>query len=335
MTMLPVIRAAELPVCPPEHRWLIEGLWADEAVGIVGGEPKCGKSFLALDMVVAVAGGVPCLRRFPSARQGPVLLYAAEDALHLVRTRLEGICRAAQVTLADLPIHVITAPSLRLDLADDCQQLQATIAVVRPILLVLDPFVRLHRIDENAASEVAPVLAYLRELQRRFGLAVVVVHHARKGAHAVRAGQALRGSSEFHAWGDSNLYLRRTEDRLLLSIEHRAAPSSNGLPLALSTVDDVLGLHIVEAPPQTPPLRPSAMQILEQVLEHADRPLTLAELRQACRLRTARVCQALTTLTAQGRVQKTAAGYLIAAPTSVAGDPFPAAPLHGPGNGNG
>ena len=30
--MLPVIRADELPVCPPEHRWLIESLWADGRV---------------------------------------------------------------------------------------------------------------------------------------------------------------------------------------------------------------------------------------------------------------------------------------------------------------
>jgi hypothetical protein len=99
---------------------------------------------------------------------------------------------------------------------------------VRPLLLVLDPFVRLHRIDENASSEVAPLLAYLRELQRRFALAVALVHHARKGAGTVRGGQALRGSSELHAWGDSNLYLRRIDDRLFLSIEHRAAPRGGG-----------------------------------------------------------------------------------------------------------
>ena len=37
--------------------------------------------------------------------------------------------------------------------------------------------------------------------------------HAKKGAGHVRAGQALRGSSEFHAWGDSNLYLRRNRAR--------------------------------------------------------------------------------------------------------------------------
>jgi len=312
MTRLPVLRACDLPVCPPEHRWLIEDLWADGAVGIVGGEPKCGKSFLALDMVVAVAAGVPCLRRFRPARRGPVLLYTAEDALHLVRTRLEGICHASGATLVDLPIHVITAPTLRLDLAEDRQQLQATVAALRPTLLVLDPFVRLHRIDENASSDVAPLLAYLRDLQRRFALAVVVVHHARKGAQAIRAGQALRGSSEFHAWGDSNLYLRRLDDRLLLSIEHRAAPSQTDLPLALRSVGDALALEIVHAMPIPPPARRSPTDTLEAVLAHTDRPLTLAELRHACRIRTAHVCQALAALTAQGRVGKTSAGYQLA-----------------------
>jgi hypothetical protein len=313
MTRLPVLRASELPVCPPDHHWLIEDLWADEAVGIVGGEPKCGKSFLALDMVVAVAAGVPCLRRFRPARSGPVLLYAAEDALHLVRTRLDGICEAAGVRLVDVPIHVITAPSLRLDLTEDRAQLQATVAALRPILLVLDPFVRLHRIDENAASDVAPLLAYLRDLQRRLALAVVVVHHARKGGQALRAGQALRGSSEFHAWGDSNLYLRRLDDRLLLSIEHRAAPSQTDLPLALRSVGNALALAIVEATPTAvmPPRSP--IEKLEDVLAHTDRPLTLAELRHACRIRTAHVCQALAALTAQGRVHKTVLGYQLAA----------------------
>lgn len=330
--MLPVARACELPVCPPERRWLIEDLWADQAVGIIGGEPKCGKSFLALDLLVAVASGVPCLRRFAAVRRGPVLLFAAEDALHVVRLRLEGLCHAAGVMLTDLPIHVITAPSLRLDSTDDRQHLQATIADLRPVLLVLDPFVRLHRIDENASSEVAPLLAYLRELQRRFALAVVLVHHARKGAGRVRGGQALRGSSELHAWGDSNLYLRRIDDRLLLSIEHRAAPSMSGIPLALHSTDGAVALQLVDptAAPRDPP--PSPLARLEEVLAHSDRPLSLTELRQACRMRMASLCQALATLTTQGRVHKSAAGYAV---TTVSPDPFPAAPLQAVGNGNG
>jgi hypothetical protein len=65
--------------------------------------------------------------------------------------------------------------------------------------------VRLHRIDENASAEVAPLLDFLRGLQRRYQTAVVLVHHARKGASHLRAGQALRGSSELHAWGDTRI----------------------------------------------------------------------------------------------------------------------------------
>jgi RecA-family ATPase len=107
MNLLPVQPAYALAVQPPERRWLIEDLWGARAVGIVGGEPKCGKSFLALDVAVAVASGAPCLRRFRPAQTGRVLLFAAEDALHLVRSRLAGIARAAGVALDRLDIQVM------------------------------------------------------------------------------------------------------------------------------------------------------------------------------------------------------------------------------------
>src|SRR5207344_807484 len=147
MTLLPVEPAWRLAERAEEHRWLVTGLWSEQAVGIVGGEPKCCKSFLALDLAVSVASGAPCLRRFVVPRSGRVLLYAAEDALHIVKRRFEGICEAAGVALADLDIQVITAPTLRLDLNDDQNRLADTVARLQPRLLILDPFVRLHRID--------------------------------------------------------------------------------------------------------------------------------------------------------------------------------------------
>jgi RecA-family ATPase len=110
MSLLPVEPAWRLAERKEEHRWLIAGLWSEQAVGSVGGEPKCCKSFLALDIAVAVAAGTPCLRRFAVPRPGRVLLYAAEDALHIVRRRFDGICEAAGAALADLDIQVITAP---------------------------------------------------------------------------------------------------------------------------------------------------------------------------------------------------------------------------------
>ena len=312
---LPTVLAHRLAEQPHARRWLIDELWADEAVGIVGGEPKCCKSFLALDMAVAVAGGVPCLRHFAPAQTGRVLLFAAEDALHVVRQRLAGIARAAGVVLADLDIHVITAPSVRLDVELDRDALTATVSEHRPKLLVLDPFVRLHRIDENLSGEVAPLLAYLRDLQRRFHVAVVLVHHARKGGAKMRAGQALRGSSEFHAWGDSNLYLRRHGEQLALAVEHRAAASIIAVSLQLAIDGDAVALAAIERTAAAVPAAAVApitlVDKIEAQLASAGRPLTAAALRKLCRVRNASLTAALTELVAAARVRKDDAGYVI------------------------
>lgn len=306
MTALPVRRAHELDVCPEEQRWLIEGLWAAEAVGILGGEPKCCKSFLALDMAVAVASGAPCLRRFPTIRRGRVLLFAAEDSPAVVRQRLAGIASAVGSPLDALDIHVIVAPVLRLDVELDQRRLEETVAALRPMLLVLDPFVRLHRIDENVSSEVAPLLDYLRGLQRRHRVAVVLVHHARKGASHVRAGQALRGSSELHAWGDSNLYVRRSgDDGLSLTIEHRAARSANGINLTLHAEGDALALRVIdtaELEPAPPPL--PAIERVERILAEATSPVSQREIRDLAKIRAATVGDALAALVTDGRVSR-------------------------------
>jgi hypothetical protein len=129
---------------------------------------------------------------------------------------------------------VITAPVLRLDRDPDRTRLLETTKRIRPRLLLLDPLVRIHGIDENHAGEVAQLLAYFRSLQRQLDLSVLLVHHTRKNAAGgAAAGQGLRGSSDIHAFGDSNLYLRRTKEHLVLSSEHRAAPASPPVYLEL------------------------------------------------------------------------------------------------------
>lgn len=311
--VLPVEPAWRLGAQPDEQRWLVSGLWAEQAVGIVGGEPKCCKSFLALDLAVAVACGAPCLRHFAVPRPGRVLLYAAEDALHVVRQRLEGICAAAGCRLAELDVQVITAPTLRLDLAADRAALDRTVAQWQPRLLILDPFVRLHRIDENASGEVAPLLAYLRELQRRYALSVVLVHHARKSAAAMRAGQALRGSSEFHAWGDSNLYLRRTHDALSLTIEHRAAPSPPSLRIELHAKDDALALRLSPSLPDPAPAPTCVDERITNALRDAEDTLTIKQLRTQCRVRNSTLYERLAALTTAGHIRRSGEGYRLAA----------------------
>ncbi len=338
----PLQRASELSVVATQPAWLIQDLWTDEAVGILGGEPKCCKSFLALDVALCVASGAPCLRHFPVRRTGPVLFFPAEDSLSIVRRRLDGIAAAARVSLTELPLHIITATSLRLDAALDRQRLALTVQNLRPVLLVLDPFIRLHQCDENEASQIAPLLGYLRQLQRQFQLAVLLVHHAKKDGAALRPGQALRGSSELHGWGDSNLYLRRLRDQLTLTVEHRAAPCLDPIPVQLTHQDLALALAVMNPaqPASSAPDALSPLQRVHQALSQTDQPIAVQQLRQRCRLRTATVCEALKNLCAQGQARRTNGGYCSA--TSASPPTHSSAPLSQPslpreltGNGNG
>jgi hypothetical protein len=315
MNQLPVQRASELSIDSASlTQWLVQGLWSDQAVGILGGEPKCYKSFLALDLAVSVASGTPCLRRFAVRRTGPVLLFPAEDSLAVVRRRLEGICSAGDVDFQSLPVEVITAPTLRLDAPKDRERLTNTVQALQPRLLILDPLIRLHRVDENDASQIAALLSYLRLLQRTFQVAVLVVHHARKDANSTRPGQALRGSSELHGWGDSNLYMRRRGAQLTLSTEHRAAASQDHIPLELTQAGAALALSVVAdncsvPEPGSEPGGGQTLQRIQQILAGLEQPATVQQLRKLCGLRTTTVCSCLAQLTQTGVVSHDSRGY--------------------------
>jgi RecA-family ATPase len=306
--VLPVVRVGEIKSQESVQRWLVEGLWGASSVGVIGGAPKCAKTWLGLDMALSVATGTPCLGKYAVPEPGPVLVYLAEDALPVVRERVAGMARHRGLNLAEVDIHVITAPTLRLDRDRDRLRLLETTRRLRPRLLLLDPLVRLHGIDENNAGEVAELLAYFRSLQRQLDLSVLLVHHTRKNAAGgVAAGQGLRGSGDIHAFGDSNLYLRRTRDQLILSSEHRAAPASAPVSLDLiATNAETTHLEVVAE------LREEKRRSLEEhVLDLLPQGtvLTRAKLRDLLAVQNERLGVALASLEQAGRLCHSPAGW--------------------------
>ena len=88
----PVVRPCDLQTSAVSTTpWLIDQLWTAQAVGIIGGTPKSYKTWMALEMAVAVASGSPCLATFAVPAPGPVLLYAAEDSESALRRPLAKI----------------------------------------------------------------------------------------------------------------------------------------------------------------------------------------------------------------------------------------------------
>lgn len=311
---LPVVRAFEIQTPLHQQSWLIDRLWTHEAVGIIGGSPKSGKTWLALEMAVSVASGTPCLDTFTVVSPGPVLLYAAEDSAATLRSRMETLARLHKVNFEGLDVRIITMDSLRLDYPEHQDRLESTLQVYKPALLVLDPLVRVHTIDENVAGQVAALLGYLRSLQRKSGTAIALVHHVRKNAPPTgTAGYSLRGSGDLYAWLDSFLYLRMHQGQRTLSAEHRAAPAFGPVALELAQ-SDPLGPHlkiaaINETPSDSLP-RDLHARILE-LLSSTPGPQTITDIRSRLQVRNQRVVEAIRNLVAQGKIQRQAHGFAL------------------------
>lgn len=302
--VLPTTRVGSIPE-QKETRWLIEKLWLENACGLIGGQPKCCKSWLGLDMAVSTASGTPCLGIFPVLSRGPALVFMAEDRLEEVRERVNNIAQSRNLALETLDVHLITTPVLRLDLAEDCSRLDATISAIKPRLLLLDPLVRLHRLDENSAKDISGLLGFLRELERKHHVAIVLTHHAGKKSHS-RPGQGLRGSGDLHAFGDSNAYLARKGENIELVVEHRFAEPIEPLTLQLVNRD---GAHLEQIGTNAhPPQKEDLATRITAILRHERTPLSRNELRERLRINNQRLGQALNALVAAASITSTQGG---------------------------
>jgi RecA-family ATPase len=319
---LKVLHVACVAHSPSAHKWLVQNLWSHQAVGVIGGPPKCCKTWLGLDLAVSVASGTDCLGRFEVKQQGRVLIYLAEDALPMVKQRIEDICRHRNLNITELDLYVVDTPSLRLDLADHRHKLKETLARFQPSLLLLDPLVRLHRMDENSSADISRLLGFLRGLQRHFSLAVALVHHMAKRNNA-QLGQALRGSGDIHAWADSSAYLLRAKNHLRLVIEHRTAAAPQPISLELVTSKDESAAHLEVIADEEIKNIDRSIPITEAVinaLSDADRPMTRSALRSFLRVNNKRLGDALSALEQCSLVQRTSDGWQLSENESKSSD---------------
>jgi hypothetical protein len=229
--------------------WLVEHLWQRAGTGIIGGAAKGAKTWLALDLALSIASGTRALDTFPIHHPGAVVYVSAEGGEGYVKQRLNALCVHRGLSLNSLPHRLEVIPrAIRIDTEEGFGRLRATIKALAPTLLVLDPLVRLHRLDENSAASVSGLLSNLTDLQQTHNLAIILIHHARKQGAGSRdmGGQDFRGSSDFYAWGDSNIFVKKKgQSRFVISAEHRAAPATEKWTLQ-TTKDEHPRLQIVD-----------------------------------------------------------------------------------------
>lgn len=197
----------------PVQLWLVDGLVPDEALTVLGGRKKLGKSWLCIQIAQGVATGQPVLGR--ATVQGKVIYLCLEDGERRLKSRLEK-----QGAPSDLPIIYITQfRPLDKEGMGDLEQL---IEDEAPKLVIIDTLAacKTGKTDENSAGDMADIANHLRRMAQDFHLGILVAAHHGKATFG-DPGDDIRGSSAVAAAADENIGLYKADATRLLKAEGR------------------------------------------------------------------------------------------------------------------
>lgn len=184
---------------PPPLDFVLPGMISG-TVGALVAQGGAGKSWIALELAIAVAGG-PDLLEMGIERHGRVLYLPAEDPTVALSHRLYSARHAVEPqaveTLAER-LEIVPLMGRAVDL-----MIPAWADAIRRMaegarLVIIDTLRRFHSADENSAGEMARLLAVLEHVCAETGTSVLFLHHTAKGAALNGGGdaqQASRGSS--------------------------------------------------------------------------------------------------------------------------------------------
>ena len=154
--------------CDDKIEWLIEPLIAKGTFTIVQGAPKSGKTFFVSWLTAVIAKTKRCV------------FVEEEGAKEVLRDRLKPFLQPSPQEYNDT-LRIIYRKRVRLDVDNSVQALIE--ACHGAAVLVLDPFAALHAANENDASEMGPILQQIQAIMSACpGLSVILIHHTKKGA---------------------------------------------------------------------------------------------------------------------------------------------------------
>jgi hypothetical protein len=190
-----------VPVADLKYRapdYIIGELIETDTLGLMFGDPGCGKSFLAVDIALSVATGTPFHGR--DTKQGAVFFIAGEGHNGLAR-RFAAWSQARDVPLAGVPLFKSERAAQFLDGASAKAVADAVAGLAAqhgsPALIIIDTLARNFGAgDENNTSDMSEFVVAVDDLKARFlGCSVLIVHHSGHAAkERARGAMALKGA---------------------------------------------------------------------------------------------------------------------------------------------
>ena len=181
---------------PP--KWAVPDL-IPEGLSLLAGRPKAGKSWLALDFAIAVAGGTVAMGNVP-CDPGPVLYLALEDTLRRLQNRLKAVLQgqpapaALQVTTQWKLANEGGIEQLRKWLVNNREAKLVLIDTLQKIRGTRDRYAGIYEDDYRIVGE-------FKKLADEFTVPIVMLHHVNKIGNsdplmAVSGTAGLTGSAD-------------------------------------------------------------------------------------------------------------------------------------------
>ena len=194
----------------PEISWQIEEHFPANSFVVMYGASGSGKSFVALDMALSVATGVPLYGRFQT-KKGPVCYIASEGGLGM-RYRIQAWCREKGVKPENFCLITdafdLTGKGEALDVIATCWDKLGCL----PQLIVVDTLSRNFGAgDENGAKDMVCYCRSIDVLRKWSNGTVISIHHS---GH--KECQRERGHSKLRADADTMISVVRTEEGMVI-----------------------------------------------------------------------------------------------------------------------
>lgn len=164
--------------------WIVDGLLVRKQVGVIGGEKKCMKTSMIVDMSVSIATGTPVLDRFQVPRARKVAVFSGETDPGTLRETAFRVCKSKRVKLSECSVHW----SFELPRLSDSNQLQVLgtfLAAEKIEVVFIDPLYLCllggsKGVSASNLFEMGPLLHAAARACLAAGATPIFAHHATK-----------------------------------------------------------------------------------------------------------------------------------------------------------
>jgi len=247
----------------PDPKWAVPGLVPEGLTRLVGA-PKFGKSWLCLDLAIAIASGGKALNAIDVER-GVVIYAALEDTPRRLQGRLEILLGSNEPPSGlVLATAIPRLPDLRHTITDQLESNPGTRMVIIDVLRKVRP-----RGDGNGQiyNEDYDSTSALKSLADEFQIAILAVHHTRKALDPDDVLNEVSGSTGLTGAADAIIVAKRARNSAdaQLFVTGRDVPEAE---FGVSWDDTSCNWSLLDLPASAVNMHRGRRELLERVLAH-------------------------------------------------------------------